>query len=397
VNAKERRVRGGIVRITALAILLTAVGAGSSSAAGWSIQSMPKPPRAVSAFPVAVSCSNHQTCTSVGYYYDGDIVSRLLAERWTAGRWRVLAIPAPADATSAELRAVSCTTPRACTAVGDYTSASGSTTPLAERWNGKVWSIEPIASGDAGFGELVGVSCTSNRSCTAVGQRLDLAQFPPTSATLAEHWNGHTWRVQPTPVVDGGASQLSAVSCPSASSCAAVGSRFSSSGEEATLALRWNNSSWSIDPTPNPSGNPPAGYELLSVSCASATFCKAVGQAQTTVLPASVSRVTESWNGSAWSLEHTPTGDVAYNALQGVSCASASECIPVGFRGFSDTATLANRWNGSAWSLESTPNPADGSLLSAVSCPAAGVCTTVGYYSAGTSAETPFAERYSGG
>jgi hypothetical protein len=390
-------VRRIAVQMGTVVMLCTAFGTGSAGAAGWSIESMPSPARAVSAFPLAVSCANQRTCTAVGYFYNGDIVSRLLAERWRAGAWSVQAIPSPAGATAGELRAVSCTSPGACTAVGDYSTASGSTAPLAERWDGREWSIEPTASGDAGFGELVGVSCTTSHSCIAVGQRLNVTQFPPSSATLAEHWDGQTWSVQSTPAVDAGSSQLFGVSCPATSSCVAVGSRFNSSGEESTLALGWDGSRWSIQATPNPGGTPPAGYELLSVSCTSATFCKAVGRAQTTVLPASVSRLTESWDGSSWSLEHTPTGDVPYNALQGVACANTSACIPVGFKGFSDTATLANRWNGSEWRLEQTPNPAGGSLLSAVSCPTAAVCTTVGYYSAGTTAETPFAERYSGG
>ena len=221
--------RRGIGQITALAILCVALGAGSARAAGWSIESMPKPLGAVSVFPVAVSCPNQLTCTSVGYYYDGDIVSRLLVEQWNAGRWRGQSIPSPTDVTGDELRAIACTTPRACTAVGDYTSTSGSTAPLAERWNGKQWSIEPTATGDAGFGELAGVSCTSSRSCTAVGDRLNLTQFPPTAATLVEHWDGNTWSVKTTPVVDSGASQLFGVSCPRADECFAVGSRFSSS------------------------------------------------------------------------------------------------------------------------------------------------------------------------
>jgi hypothetical protein len=175
---------------------------------------------------------------------------------------------------------VSCTAATACTAVGDdYYYSSGSDLTLAERWNGSSWKIQPTPnpSGGAGTGGITilsGVSCTAATACTAVG---DYYNSSATDLTLAERWNGSSWKVQPTPNPSGATgSSLSGVSCTAATACTAVGGYGnSSSGTGLTLAERWNGSSWATQPTPNPAG---ATFSSLSgVSCTAATACTAVG------------------------------------------------------------------------------------------------------------------------
>jgi hypothetical protein len=54
-----------------------------------------------------------------------------------------------------------------------------------------------------------------------------------------------------------------------------VGGILSNSGDVVTLAERWNGTSWKTQTTPNPAG---AGYSQLNgVSCTSASACTAVG------------------------------------------------------------------------------------------------------------------------
>jgi hypothetical protein len=52
------------------------------------------------------------------------------------------------------------------------------------------------------MGLLIGVACTSATGCTAVGYSspngANLVNHP-SPATLAERWNGSTWSIQPTP------------------------------------------------------------------------------------------------------------------------------------------------------------------------------------------------------
>ena len=59
-------------------------------------------------------------------------------------RWSIQQVPTPASSTKAHLSSVSCASPTACTSVGSYTDAANHPAALAERWNGKRWSIQNI-------------------------------------------------------------------------------------------------------------------------------------------------------------------------------------------------------------------------------------------------------------
>lgn len=221
---------------------------------------------------VSVSCSSPSACTAVGGYNTAD---RTVALRWNGQRWSVQATRNPFGAGSSKLVSVSCASASACTAVGSYNSRAGGTHALVERWNGTRWSVQPIPSpaGAAG-GSLAGVSCSSPSACTVVGA---FSSILPSglvrNLALAERWNGKSWSVQPTrnPVASL-AGFLAGVSCPSASACTAVGS-YTTSGPK--LVERWNGKRWSVQPTPSPRG---AAYsKLLGVSCSSPSACTAVG------------------------------------------------------------------------------------------------------------------------
>src|SRR4029077_14269529 len=123
----------------------------------------------------------------VGYYYNSSFVSFALAEAWNGTSWSIQKTPQLAP-DSHVLRAVSCTSPSACTAVGSLGYAT-----LAEVWNGTSWSVQktPQLPPGSGLNALTGGSCISARACTAVGDTYD--------ATRAEAWNGTSWSIQPTP------------------------------------------------------------------------------------------------------------------------------------------------------------------------------------------------------
>ena len=142
---------------------------------------------------------------------------------------------------------------------------------LAERWNGSSWSVQrtPNPAG-ATYGQFAGVSCPSQRFCTAVGFLTNGADI---EVTLAQRRHGTRWSIQQTPNPGGARSSgLNGVSCPSLRSCAAVGFFTDRAGTLATLAERWNGNSWAIQRTPNPIGG-----ALVGVSCASRMACTALG------------------------------------------------------------------------------------------------------------------------
>ena len=90
--------------------------------------------------------------------------------------------------------------------------AAQATQPRTDAGSG--WQVEPTPNQNrtsAGINELSAVSCTSGRACTAVGEH-DASLSSP-SFTLAERWNGVSWQIQPTVLPKGAEGSLSAA-CP---------------------------------------------------------------------------------------------------------------------------------------------------------------------------------------
>ncbi len=347
----------------------------------------------------AVSCTSAKACTAVGNNFLVSIIKYVtFAEAWHGKTWAIQVTPNPprSDSQLNGLQAVSCTAASACTAVGSYANRTNGLT-LAEFGNGKTWAIEatPNPKG-AEFSGLYGVSCSSAKVCTAVG-------YDETRAgkdlALAEAWNGKRWAIEATPVPSGAKlSDLIGVSCTSPTACAAVGGYTDSAGSPRTLGEGWNGKKWAIDRTANPNGA--RSSQLHAVSCTSATACTAVGNFYNSVGTARA--LGEIWNGKKWSIERipNPNGGEILIELSGVSCRSAKACTAVG--NYWPTAytevTLAEIWNGKNWSMERTPNPshAVNSDLYGVSCTSATTCTAVGNYGTITDRTLTLGEAWNG-
>jgi hypothetical protein len=289
----------------------------------WRIQPTILPKGAKSSAFTGVSCPSATACTAVGSTPGKAADTSVnLAEAWNGTNWRVQAIPAPKGSTSSSLSGVSCTSPSACTAVGNYSTAAGRVLAVAERWNGTTW--RPQAVPKTASTELFGVSCSAARACTAAGYRTGAGGTRP----LAEVWNGTTWRIQAVPLPRGSPGAiLAAVSCTSPRACTATGANFGAT--RPTLAERWNGTRWRVQPTPYPanSGTSQQEVELNAVSCASATACTATGA----YAPGGHSAYfLEAWNGRRWRLVTAPhPAGFLSGALNGISCAPA-RCTAVG-------------------------------------------------------------------
>ena len=381
----------------AVAVLLL-VNSAVAAASGWSIEPTPNPSGAANSYLHDVSCASARACAAVGYYDNGATLVAL-AERWNGTTWSIEHTPKPTGASFSVLGGVSCASASACTGVGYYDNGTPGGTladsvTLAERWNGTRWSVEHTPNPTGGSqSQLIGVSCTSASDCTAVGSYNNGNIY----VVLAERWNGTKWSIEHAPNPTGASqSQLYGVSCTSASACTAVGS-YTNATTGVTLAERWNGTKWSIEHTPNPTGG--SNSELSDVSCTSASACIAVGYYSNGNLTTDVT-LAERWNGTRWSIEPTPNPTGAtYSYLYGVWCASASACTAVGSdsNGGTTNVTLVEHWNGTRWSIEPTPSPTGGSNseLYGVSCASARDCTAVGDYANGTPQVT-LAEHWNG-
>ena len=72
-------------------------------------------------------------------------ISRPLAERWNGHAWVIQPALHPAGASLSELNAVSCATATSCLAVGTIPAVGSSMgTPLAESWDGSAWTLQSI-------------------------------------------------------------------------------------------------------------------------------------------------------------------------------------------------------------------------------------------------------------
>ena len=317
-----------------------------------------------------ISCTFATNCTAVGFYHDPVTGNRALIENWTI-RWQLNLPAIPSGSIGGGLQAISCHTSTACQAVGDSEFSGSVFTPTVEGWNGSTWTVENTPSPD--ISNLSGISCSAVKQCTAVGDRASGSNL----ITLAERWNGSTWTDQTTPNPSGTVSNfLISVSCASSKACMAVGFDRDGSGNQATLAESWNGTTWKLLTTPNPAGSTTA--QLNTVSCVSSTACEAIGTDNTKTWA-------EVWNGSTWTIQTTPTPSGGTNAkLFGLSCTAANACTAVGSYNNGKLVPLAERWNGTNWTPQTVPNPGgSGAGFLQVSCSASlhnlG-CSAVGFH-----------------
>lgn len=386
--------RLAVIGVAVVSAVICLVAPGLAVARAWRIEALPGPQDAALA---AVSCT--PGCTAVGQIVGQppSLVGATLTERGSLTGWSIQStapLPTLGDVQQPYLADVSCTSAFFCSAVGaahwgDFSGDFGGESAIADRWNGRNWSllISPTRNQESG---LRGVSCTSPHACVAVG----VAGVGPNCAgsveslcTLegkVERWNGRRWSSQLFPQRPAvGGSGLVAVSCTSAIACVAVGG---------TVAERWDGTRWSAQRIVKPEG-----FELAftSVSCASATSCTAVGNATVPSAPpwdTNGQTYVEHWNGERWTHQLVPTAPSVL--LKSVSCPTHKFCVAVG--GLSPMAAV-EVWNGRQWSIRSVPTPpgSKSSSFNGITCTLRLVCTAVGSFTDAAGTGFPLVERYS--
>ncbi len=204
---------------------------------------------------------------------------------------------------------------------------------------------------------------------------------------------GSGWSVVPTPNSSSSQiNQFSSVTCVTSSDCWSVGQTGLGGFDSTTLAAHWNGSAWSTIPTPNPSVS--TLNALNGVSCASSSNCWATGLGNGT--STTDQTLAEHWNGSTWSIVTTPNPSPV-SILGGVHCVTSSDCWTVGHAGGQN---LAEHWNGSAWSIVTTPDtsPSQDNELGTVSCVSTSDCWAAGEAANGSGgAQQTLAEHWNGG
>lgn len=378
-------------RLILAATLLSTFAATSATAAAqaaqplrWQVQATAKPTHSVGSSLSSVSCPTSDWCMSVGSASPSTDNWYPIAEVRSGAHWALVQVPKPSGATYTSLSSVSCLTTQNCFAVGVFSTSGPNYRPLIAHWNGSRWSL---MSANLPAGQVVGldhVTCTSARTCFAVGYQDEPIPGggPLLNSLFAESWNGKRWAPTPIDASPQGADRVgfASMSCPSANSCFAVGNAISD-GNFRPVAEHYANGRWTQITLPLPAGKDIGSWS--AVSCPTATFCLAVGQLG---IPGySDGLMAAGWNGQRWVRKTPPPAVGGKNSFSALSCRSAVDCVGVGdtLAQNSQSPPYSQRLSGGTWTKLVVPQPkgAEGATLASVSCRTAGPCVAVGDFS----------------
>lgn len=302
----------------------------------------------------AISCTAAGSCSVAGSYEDNVSATQAFVATETGGVWATgLEVTPPSNATAPDpvalLSGISCTAPGTCAAVGSYTVSSFSDRPMFVGLTGGTPAVALEASlpanadtSTSGSASLLSVSCASALNCTAGGQYRDLSSNTDALAvneTAGSLGTGVEVALPSNAASTGQAAALKGISCTAAGSCAASGDYYDSTGHSEAMI---------------------------------ATLNGGVGT--------SASQVT---------LPSNATGTVRYVGLESISCSAPGTCSAAGAyfdtSGNTDAMVVSEVGGSLAPAAElGLPANATGSsqraTLGGISCSAAGICTTVGYY-----------------
>jgi hypothetical protein len=324
----------------------------------WKSVAVKAPKGAAATALTGVSCKSSSYCLVVGGYSDSAQNTHPAAWTWNGSTLTPLAaLPLPKGDSLVSLSAVSCVAVKNCVVIGSAVGTSTSFVQLIWTWNGSKWALKTATlPGTAADTQLSAAHCFSPTSCVVAGLSVSLTGKLSESVTLAT-WNGKAFTPQKAAVPTGlGLGILEDVSCSSPRSCAAVGISVSTNASASAtgtfgFAEVWNGKAWSATKWTGQKGASIAA--LLGVSCTSAVSCVAVGAQGSEKSLGAVSLI---FNGSHWSVRPAPSpGKGLSSDFEGVSCTKSNSCVAIGEYGPS-TATsgkpLAGYWNGSAWKLK---------------------------------------------
>jgi hypothetical protein len=258
-----------------------------------------------------------------------------------------------------ELRSVDALSASDVWAVGWYmTDQPDETNTLIVHWDGENWSQVPSPNPSSTANELYSVSVRSENDAWAVGWYVDDATA--VSNTLILRWDGSTWTQVPSPNPGASGNSLIGVSVNSADDVWAVGIQYAGAGGKGSLILHWDGEAWSKVHSPDVNG-------LHRVSAASTTDAWAVGVRSSEFLH---------WDGEDWTRvkSHSPRTPFVW----GVEAESETNAWAVGSytNAAGNADTLMLHWDGERWSQFKTPTA--GRLLFGVSSARPGYAWAVG-------------------
>jgi hypothetical protein len=301
----------------------------------WSIVSSPSPPSASLSAAAGVSAND--------VWAVGDSLGDPIALHWNGSQWDIVPTPKPAgDDTQAQLRGVTAVSGNDVWAVGysaNPSAPAGGYETLAEHWDGRSWSIVPTPNpsvvGPYGI-SLNAVAAISGDDIWAVGGNPYNASYD--GPALLEHWDGSRWSIveAPAEIINWHASTRTGLAAAASNDVWAVG---------VFDSFHWNGTAWSVVR---------GAQNTSSAAAAGAASVWAAGYDAPSCYSCSGSTpVAYRWNGASW-IDTLPVSPTYEDTFRGVSARAVDDVWAVGTR--ATTSTLTEHWDGTSWRVEPSPN-----------------------------------------
>jgi hypothetical protein len=300
-----------------------------------------------------VSADSATDAWAVGDHYVDINHTATRTRHWNGERWHVVPSPSPSDRDNI-LRGVDAVSPDEAWTVGGVNQGCAT---LTEHWDGTAWTVVP--SPNHQYSSLLSVAAVAPDDVWAVGRWSKYCGSDSIDDdlydTLAEHWDGTSWTVVPSPEPpDAVSSNFASVSVVSADDIWAVGRTEPDNGgyDVSALVEHWDGSSWQIIPTPDLNSS-----ELMSVTAQAADDVWAVGYVFNDDFSGAYGLI-EHWDGHAWTKVTSDDSDRQTTSLSGVSGSSADDIWAVGVSQATPQGryrSYIEHWDGSRWSFVHSP------------------------------------------
>lgn len=294
----------------------------------------------------SLACISSVRCLVTGYVTTGGLGIYLTTDGGQS--WIQASGVASSDSTNIE--GITCPSTSQCWAVG-YDTTSGQTLILQSSDAGATWeistsvsllSLQPFIFGG-------GISCVSASECTVVGVGT-VGNNQSNAVSMTTKDGGAIWTSATMSAgVSGQVLSPTSIQCTSTTNCTAVG--FSVNANFQSFApLAWYSTdagaTWS---EVYPPGATAAFSVLTSVSCPTASSCFAVGfnitdSSNNSGVPVGATVVATTDGGATWSKQAIASPQDQLLALVGVSCVSVTSCEAGGALFTSSTSVVNYNW-----------------------------------------------------
>jgi hypothetical protein len=257
-------------------------------------------------------------------------------------------VPSP-QVTGSSLVGAAAITSNDIWAVGQTFTSAGTFQTLAEHFDGTSWSVIPTPNPTSND-EFTGVAGAASNDVWAI------ASGTTTNPSFIEHWNGSSWSVVPSPTVQ----NLTGVTAPASNNVWAVGA-----GSGGALVEHWDGTSWSIVSSPAFAGV----SGLVGVSADASNDVWAVGSTSTQSGASFSGPVALHWNGQTWSMIPAANTTVGFH-FRGVTALSPTDVWGAGNTSttgrYPKSIATVEHWDGTSWSIVPGPNSGSKSVGTAL-------------------------------